>query len=833
MIEVRKAKKYYNRFKRNQITAIDNTTLTFGDSGLVAILGNSGCGKTTLLNMIGGLDRPDSGRIYVNGKNMNSIFSGHTDNIRNRNIGYIFQNYHLIDDMTVFDNVALVLRMLGVRNRQQLRDSVYYVLEKVGLYRYRNRPAAALSGGERQRVGIARAIVKNPGIIIADEPTGNLDSGNSLEVMNIIKTISKEKLVILVTHERELAEFYADRIIEIVDGKVVDDRLNEHDNALDYRVENKLYLQDFDKQSSVSADGVKMDFYSDGSADVDVKLVLRNGNLYIQCDGKKIEAVDEDSPIELVDDHYHALSKEEAERNDFDYNRLTPKKKRLRYHSIYNVFNLFVNGVKKVFAYPRLKKILLLGFVITAMAVMFAISNYLGVNTVTDDEFLSVNRNYLLLRNGGNTVDAYMQAATMPGVRYVLPGDSNLMFTLDYSDAYYQTNQASDQIQGSLSALSTLDPSDLIAGGMPSDDHGIVVDRRLIDRILKEGSATMVGYARYEDFIGKAVRSGEMKEEYVICGICDRMDPCIFTDDAQMIRLLMKGASGGGGYYVDYGGYAVMETKGVAYAGENFSDEENNNAMVVSIEDAKGELTLKRGAWPENDYECVVPYDYRYTYKIGKNIQGRVNGREIKVVGYYVSTSSDENSFFCNANTYFYKYLSGTSNLTIYPEEKDLVLEQYRAANADINDTYEVAKRDYMLSIRENVNTVVLISAIVLVISLVEIFLMLRSSFLSRVKEVGTLRAIGLKKGDVYKMFLGEILAILALTAPLGFFIMGYVLKTLTQYEIFAQQYVFDSRVILYSAAIVLLFDVIVGLLPVFFTLRKTPARILARTDVD
>jgi ABC-type antimicrobial peptide transport system permease subunit len=128
---------------------------------------------------------------------------------------------------------------------------------------------------------------------------------------------------------------------------------------------------------------------------------------------------------------------------------------------------------------------------------------------------------------------------------------------------------------------------------------------------------------------------------------------------------------------------------------------------------------------------------------------------------------------------------------------------------------------------------VVLISTIVLVISLVEIFLMLRSSFLSRVKEVGTLRAIGLKKGDVYKMFLGEILAILALTAPLGFFIMGYVLKTLTQYEIFAQQYVFDSRVILYSAAIVLVFDVIVGLLPVFFTLRKTPARILARTDVD
>ena len=160
MIEVRKAKKYYNRFKKNQVTAVDNTTLSFGDTGLVAILGNSGCGKTTLLNMIGGLDKPDSGKIFVNGKRMNSIFSGHTDNIRNRNIGYIFQNYHLIDDMTVFDNVALVLRMLGVRKKDQIKESVDYVLEKVGLYRYRHRPCTALSGGERQRVGIARAIVK-------------------------------------------------------------------------------------------------------------------------------------------------------------------------------------------------------------------------------------------------------------------------------------------------------------------------------------------------------------------------------------------------------------------------------------------------------------------------------------------------------------------------------------------------------------------------------------------------------------------------------------------------------------------------------------------------
>ncbi len=827
MIEVKKAKKYYNRFKRNQVTAIDNTTLTFGDSGLVAILGNSGCGKTTLLNMIGGLDKPDSGKIYVNGKKINSIFASRTDNIRNKNIGYIFQNYHLVDDMSVFDNVAVVLRMLGVRNKQQLKDSVYYVLEKVGLYRYRNRPASALSGGERQRVGIARAIVKNPGIIIADEPTGNLDSGNSLEVMNIIKTISKEKLVILVTHERELANFYADRIIEIVDGKVVSDKENAHDNALDYMRENRLYLQDFAKQESLSSEGMKLDFYSDGSADLDVKLVLRNGNLYIQCDGKKIETVDEDSAIELVDDHYHALSKEEAESNDFDYARLTPKKKRLRYHSLYNVFNLFINGVKKVFAYPKLKKILLLGFIASSMFIMYSISNYLGVNTVTDDEFLTVNKNYLIVRNAGNTVDGYKEASTLPGVKYVLPGDSMINFTLDYSNYYYQTNGAQDSLNGSLSALSVLDGNTLIAGRMPASDHEIVVDRRLLDRVIKEGSAEMVGLHDIEDFLDKEVRSGEMEERYVITGVCENLDPCIYVDDSQMLHLLMKGSVGGGGMW--YGG-AIVD---YAVAGPAEFNDEDNNAMVTSIEDAKGELKLKKGSMPENDYEVIVPYDYRYTYKIGKTIQGKVNGQNITVVGYYTSTDKDENNFFCNANTYFYKYLAGTSNLTIFPDEKGTVMEHYTEAHADVSDTYETAKREYMAQIKDSVKTVVIISLIVLVISLVEIFLMLRSSFLSRVKEVGTLRAIGLKKGDVYKMFLGEILAITTLTAPIGFLIMGYVLKTLTQYEFFRQQYVFDLRVILYSAAIVYVFNVIIGLLPVFFTLRKTPARILARTDVD
>ena len=129
--------------------------------------------------------------------------------------------------MTVYENVAMVLRMIGIKDEEEIRKRIQYVLETLNIYRYRNRMAGMLSGGERQRVGIARAIVKNPKIIIADEPTGNLDSANTIEIMNIIKSISRDRLVVLVTHEADLARFYASRVIELKDGTIEKDYENK------------------------------------------------------------------------------------------------------------------------------------------------------------------------------------------------------------------------------------------------------------------------------------------------------------------------------------------------------------------------------------------------------------------------------------------------------------------------------------------------------------------------------------------------------------------------------------------------------------------------------
>ena len=144
------------------------------------------------------MDKVQKGKIYIDGYKITKVPTRKRDKIRSLKVGYVFQNYHLLSHLTVFENVALVLKMMGMKKKEEIEKRVNYVLEVLGMYPYRNRLSTMLSGGQKQRVAIARAIVKNPNIIIADEPTGNLDSKNTIEIMNILKTISKEKLVILV-----------------------------------------------------------------------------------------------------------------------------------------------------------------------------------------------------------------------------------------------------------------------------------------------------------------------------------------------------------------------------------------------------------------------------------------------------------------------------------------------------------------------------------------------------------------------------------------------------------------------------------------------------------
>ena len=630
MLKIEKLNKYFNKGKRNQLHIINNTTLEFNKAGIVALLGASGSGKTTLLNVIGGLDKANKGKIYINGHKITKMTPTHKiDKIRTLNIGYIFQDYKLIENYTVFDNVAISLKLIGIKDEKEISKRVNYVLESVDMYRYRNRPAKMLSGGERQRVAIARAIVKSPNIIIADEPTGNLDSKNSLEIMNIIKAISKDKLVILVTHEVELAKFYASRIIEIQDGKIINDYENKINDSLEYRLDNKIYLKDLKNIENINKENCKIEVFTEENENIDVKLVAKNGNIYIESNNKKVEVVDEDSPIELINDHYKKIDKSIYEKYNYNLDEIISKKKKLRYSSINGLLKSIINGFKKISTYTIMKKILLIGYFLSAMFVVYSISNIFGTQQIKDEDFITKNPNYLQVESGKIDVEDYLKYEKQDGVEYILPGDSLITFKMKFEE-YYQTADAYLMIDGSLTGINAIIPEDLLCGKMPENDNEVVIDKMVIDKIDTIGYSNGyssadntvlidLGIKDTEDLLGKKL-SIDNVEDFTIVGITDKKSPSIYMNKDNFINILHN-------------------TQNNNYSTNIFSNnqEEQITEKIMDYSLYLDDITLEEGKWPKNDYEVIVNIINEDEMELNETIDAKVNGKKLKVVGYYKS----------------------------------------------------------------------------------------------------------------------------------------------------------------------------------------------------
>ncbi len=231
MLETLHLTKVYKTKGGADVRALDDVSIQFPEKGMVFLLGKSGSGKSTLLNVCGGLDSPTSGSIIVKGRSSEQFSQSDFDSYRNTFVGFIFQEYNILSEFSVEDNIALALELQGKpKDKKVIAD----LLEQVDLTGFAKRKPNTLSGGQKQRIAIARALVKNPEIIMADEPTGALDSATGKQVFDTLKKLSKDKLVIIVSHDRDFAEMYADRIVELKDGKILSDvtKTQEQQQAL-------------------------------------------------------------------------------------------------------------------------------------------------------------------------------------------------------------------------------------------------------------------------------------------------------------------------------------------------------------------------------------------------------------------------------------------------------------------------------------------------------------------------------------------------------------------------------------------------------------------------
>lgn len=818
MIKLDRVNKYYNKGKSNQIHVINNTTMTFPNKGIVCLLGPSGCGKTTLLNAIGGLDKVNSGKIYIDGKPITRFSTNRIDTIRNASIGYIFQNFNLLDEETVFDNVAIALRMVGIRDSATIESRVRYCLDKVGIDQYRNKQAGSLSGGQRQRVAIARAIVKNPDIIIADEPTGNLDSANTLEIMNIIKTISKDRLIILVTHEKSIADFYGDHVAEMKDGKLVRAYSNDSSRYLDYQLENKIYLRDMPVSSEFRKDDLDVRIYAEEGSQADIKLVLRGNNLYIDTGGR-LNVVDETSDIEMIDEHYSAMDESYFESSDFDYTAYLPDGFKPKYTSIYRLGNMFSNGWKTISGYKRVRKFLMIGFVFAAMFAFLAVSNVMGLLEIKPVDYRTTNGNYLTVANTKKTEALMDVVSELKNVKYVVPGDTRINITMPMDD-YLQTSYAEEDLTVSLVYTGMIRNDQIIYGRKPKNDHEVVLDKTVADEFLREDLGRSIGLTSVRKFVGRRLTVPNL-DDYRIVGIADTESPSLFVRKSQMLYILSNANEVSDGFNL------------LGIEDEDMAEDVVKSGRVMDLDLTHNEIRITSGRKPKKVNETIVNAEREGKTAIGKKINVKMGGQKLKVVGFYTSDDVDDDIYYVTADTIKRDYISKKDEFSVYSKNPALVkaLLDDEGLASSIND--ERDRKSYIYERKDQLASALVVAGVIMLISLIEMFLMLRSSFLSRIKEIGTLRAIGLKKKDIYRMFTGEILVMTFITAIPGIAIMYFVLSQVTKLTYYIEgMYMVKPEIAAITLGIVMIFNLLAGLIPVFTTMRKTPAQILARTDI-
>lgn len=794
MITLYNLSKYFNRHKKNELHVINNTSLEFGDSGLVALLGPSGSGKTTLLNCIGGLDKANSGTIVIDGKKITRKNFHKMDRIRNLNIGYVFQDYKLIDDWTVFDNVAVALKMCGIKDKKEIKRRVDNVLNVLELYRYRKRPAAMLSGGERQRVGIARAIVKNPSIIICDEPTGNLDSRNSIEIMNIIKAISREKLVILVTHEVELANLYASRIISIEDGSIISDSENNEAHEIDYGNEGKIFLKDLRNHDTLKSEDLDINFYSDKNKKMKINLVYKNNTLYIETNNN-VEIINEDSAFELVNSHYKKVDKSVYEKYNFENESIKNKK----YSSLYNIFSMLRVGIAKIKGYTLIRKLSLFSFFLAGVMIMYSLLSIAGISKVHPEDFNFDDNTYLsVTTNDGFALEKTL--SELSNINYLAPGEMSAQFNFPVDDIF-QTQGITQPFTASLASSVLLDNDDLIMGRLPKSRE-VVIDKRIFDKANEFGITSnnllLVGVDKIEELLGRQISIGDYEVNYTIVGITDNNIPEVFVNPDELLETIARISS------------------------PLFMN--NTFALVDSV----GNLELTKGRMP-NDGEVIINEEMADLYSLN-NGKIELYKSEFIVVGYYKSDEVD--NYLINRDA-LKSYLYNDSEVfTISSSNKEKTIKDLKNKGIMAIDLYERNYTEYEAGRKESVNSTLVAASVIFIITLIEIFFVIRASFQSRIKEVGTLRAIGVKRTDIYRMFAGEIIVSTTVAGLTGIILCYSFIYSLSDISMVSRALSTNPLLVVLASAILYSFNIVIGLLPVWLTVRSTPASILSRKDI-
>ncbi|MBE6633089.1 MAG: ABC transporter ATP-binding protein/permease [Ruminococcaceae bacterium] len=507
MIRLQGIHKFFNKGRSNEIHVLNDVSLEFPQTGMVAIFGKSGCGKTTLLNVIGGLDGFHRGSLTLDDRSITE----NTDELRNRYVGYIFQNYNLNKSETCFENVADALRLCGVTDKTEIEARVMAALRNVDMANYRARTPDTLSGGQQQRIAIARAIVKNPHIILADEPTGNLDEANTLHIMNLLREIARDRLVLLVTHEANLVDYYCDTVIELRDGKVESVRQNENASGYLAKDKNRIYLGELERTHATAANAEIEYFGPKPSEPIRIRIVNNGGRLYLKLENQEVQILDATSEIKLCEGEFKQNAPQAHSDTTVDMTALPPLEAG-RCGKLFSFLSSVKSGYLANFHKRRKGKKLLLSCMVLFSAVFVLMTAIFGT---AFGQVESIQRGYnhnvfyvytpsgeissrllAALENPESGVDSVrLTPVRNPG------GDRGLRFQAGYFESFQMTSSGTLRANGAVLDVSLVANAELLAGrktDLAADE--VLITSTVADMLLETSS---LGYlSEYNDLIG-------------------------------------------------------------------------------------------------------------------------------------------------------------------------------------------------------------------------------------------------------------------------------------------------------------------------------------------